>query len=240
MYKAIIIYNRFISKKLVSWLSSVFGSIDAAEDSFYLNVRSRKYSCVIEIGGADRPLFSIKELEHYVGIDVDNSFKWQNVYSEYYCQSCENMFVPKVKADLVVSKYVLEHIRDNVLVFANIKLWLAPGGVSVHLLPLGYHPFSLLNKLFGNRIAKVLIPVFRPGTEVLTGYKAYYNQCNSIQLEKELSKLGLRYNIEYFFGAEDYFGFFFPLALIVHFFNRLAAFFGFNILASNAVVVIHA
>jgi len=83
-----------------------------------------------------------------------------------------------------------------------------------------------------------LIPILRPESKDITGYPAYYNLCNSFALEKFAKKSNFNYKIKYFFGAEDYFGFFFPFGIIVHILNRIFHLFRLNIFASNAVLVI--
>jgi len=87
-------------------------------------------------------------------------------------------------------------------------------------------------------MARILIPIIKPGSERITGYPAYYNLCNSFALEKFVKSSNLNVEIKYFFGAEDYFGFFFPFGIIIHILNRIFHLFRLNIFASNAVLVI--
>ncbi|MDA8581782.1 class I SAM-dependent methyltransferase, partial [Schleiferiaceae bacterium] len=169
--------------------------------------------------------------------DIDETFKSEDVYHKYFIQSCE-VFNDSIKADLIVSKYLLEHVPDNSKTFKNIEGWLNQNGQSVNLFPLGFHPFSIANRIVGNKMARFLIPILRPGSEGVTGYPAYYNLCNSFALEKLASKSKSNYKIKYFFGAEDYFGFFFPFGILVHVLNRIFHLFRLNIFASNAVLVI--
>ena len=58
----------------------------------------------------------------------------------------------------------------------------------IHLYPLGYHPFSLLNKLVGNKLARKIIPLIRKGSEGVTGYPAYYSLGNAYSLERFFKK----------------------------------------------------
>lgn len=229
--------NRRITNFFILFCSNCLGELPNPEKSFYKVLSENKWRHVIEVGGANRPLFSVVDLERYIGIDIDQDFDWNNVYSEYYPQSCENSLPEHVKGDLVVSKYLLEHVRDNKKAFNNILRMIDGGGISVHLFPLGYHPFSVANRLIGNKLAKRLIPILRPGSETLTGYPAYYHLCNSWQLENLLGRLKVKYHIYYYFGAEDYFAFFAPIGCCVHLLNRFASACKINILASNAVLV---
>lgn len=228
--------NRNVTNLFKSFTSKMFGDIDASESYFYSRISGFTGKRVVEIGGANRPLFLKAALDEYVGVDIDTSFNWDGIYSRYYAQSCEDILPDRVLGDLVVSKYVLEHIADNRKTFLNITKLMANDGVSVHLIPLGFHPFSIANRIVGNRFAKVIIPFIRPGTEHVTGYPAYYHLCNSFQLEQVAETMGCNYEIKYFYGAEDYFGFFAPLGCMVNIFNRCSSFFGIKILASTAVL----
>jgi len=193
---------------------------------------------VIGIGGVARPWFRKSELDTYVGIDIEEILGCDKIYTEYYVQSCEAPWRPHLKADLVVSKYLLEHVPNNLKTFNNIKNVIIDGSVSVHILPLGWHPFSIANRVIGNKFAKLLIPIIRPGAERVTGYPAYYNICSSVGLEKMFVNIGVQYKIKYFYGVEDYFGFYAPFGCCVHIFNRIAHFFNLKLFASNAVVAI--
>jgi len=236
--KKIIYYNRKLTSLFVDLFNNMFGKIDNCEDFFYSHIKNEfKSKTILELGGTNRPLFSKYEVNNYIGIDIDETFNSKDVYHKYFIQSCE-VYNDNIKADLVVSKYLLEHVLNNSKTFENIERWLNPNGLSVNLFPLGFHPFSMANRLVGNRIARFLIPLLRPGSEVVTGYPAHYNLCNSFALEKLAKQSNYNYKIKYFFGAEDYFGFFFPFGIIVCILNRIFHLFRLNIFASNAVLVI--
>lgn len=236
--KKIISWNRKFSKILIKKIESILGTVGGVENYFKSQITGDfQDKTVLEIGGTSRPLFKKDEVKNYIGLDIDKDFDFNNYYHTYIPQSCED-WNPGIKADLIFSKYLLEHVPDNQKTFSNIEKWLNDGGKSVHLFPLTYHPFSLLNQFVGNKLAKYLIPILRPGAESITGYPAYYNLCNSLDLKKISKKSDLKYDVKYFFEAEDYFSFFFPFSLLIHFFNRFAASLKLNIFASNAVLII--
>ncbi len=238
MLRRVVQANRSIVSRFVSFCGNQWGRCDESERNFFDAVGTCQQGRVLEIGGANRPLFRKEDTREYIGIDIDHSFDWEPIYSRYFSQSVEQQ-VPGLQADLIVSKYLLEHVPNNNLLLANLKAWLAPDGLSVHIFPCGLHPFSIANRLVGNRIAKWLIPVLRPGSEGVTGYPAYYHLCNSWALERTLKSSGMRYEVRYFWGAEDYFGFFAPLGVLVHLFNRACAALGLTIFASNAVLILY-
>lgn len=236
--KKIIQWNRDTSRKLINRIESTFGTVGGVDKYFKSQIAGNiKEKTVLEIGGTSRPLFSKDQVKNYIGLDIDRNFDFNNYYHHYFPQSCEERN-NDVKADLIFSKYLLEHVPNNLKTFENIENWLNEGGLSIHIFPLAYHPFSIANRLVGNKFAKKLIPILRPGTEAITGYPAFYNQCNSFDLKRISNKSNLRYEIKYFFEAEDYFAFFLPFSISIHLFNRFCAFFRLNIFASNAVLII--
>lgn len=237
--RSFIRWNRELTGRFVSWSASAFGRIDDCESDFFQEVHRVQARRVIELGGANRPVFQQSALSEYIGIDIDDTRSARSSYSTYFAQPCEHEVVdPRcTNVDLVLSKYLLEHTRDNRLVFANIRRWLSPTGRGIHLLPLRFHPYSIANRLAGNRVARRLIPILRPETTSITGYPAFYHLCDALSLPRELRAMGFEFEIKYFFGAEDYFGFFAPLGISLHIFNRVAHRFGLTFLASNAVIV---
>lgn len=238
MLKKIIQINRNITQVFVDYFNKFFGSISDWEIYFYNQFNSSyQDSTVLEIGGTSRPIFQKEHIGEYIGLDIDENFNYKDKYHKYFVQSCED-WNESISADLIFSKYLLEHVPNNYRTFENIEKWLSPGGISAHVFPLGYHPFSLSNRLVGNRIAKWLIPILRPGTEAITGYPAYYHLCNSFALSKLKRESKFKYEVKYFYGAEDYFGFFFPFAVLLHLFNRVCHLFSLHIFASNAVLII--
>ena len=238
MIKSFIHYNRKLTSLFVGFFNDMFGHIDNCEEVFYSYLNTEiKSKTIVELGGTNRPLFSKSTISNYIGMDIDETFNGDEVYHQYVIQSCED-FNDNIKADLIVSKYLLEHVPNNVKTLKNIESWLNQKGLSVHVFPLGFHPFSIANRLLGNRWARLLIPIIRPGSESVTGYPAYYHMCNSFALKEYGKKSKCNYEIKYFFGCEDYFGFFLPLGIVVHILNRICHLFRLNIFASNAVLII--
>jgi|GEM_PF-5153271 len=232
-------FNRLITKKVVDLFGYLFGRIDNCELYFFteLNNLNLKGQTVLELGGTWRPLLKKGDDFKYFGIDIDDSFRPRELYDHYFCNSVEDDI--DTKADIIVSKYLIEHVKNNTRTFDNTYKWLNKGGYAINIFPLKNHPYSLINKLVGNRTAKSFISLLRPGTETVSGYPAYYNLCSSSELEEFLSKRGWKYHLTYCFGAEDYFGFFFPLGIIIHLYNRICSLFNLNYLASNVVLEIY-
>ncbi len=221
--------NKRISRSLLKLEEDI-------DQIFIEKIRNASFNSavIIELGGVSRPVLSLSDKYEYIGIDIDSNFVFDQYYNEFYCQSVEDKI--DLKADLIFSKYLMEHVKNVKISYENQFTMLNVGGRSIHLYPLGYHPFSLANKLLGNNIARKLIPILRKGSEIHTGYPAYYSLGNAYKLERFFRKKGINAKFKYHYGALDYFTFFIPLAFIIFIFNSISRKFNLKIFASNVIV----
>jgi hypothetical protein len=198
---------------------------------------SKDSKVILELGGVSRPVLKKSNAYTYIGIDIDEDFNHNRYYDEFYCQSVENSL--PVKGDLIFSKYLLEHVKNVKKSYEMQISALNASGKIIHLYPLGYHPFSLLNKLLGNNLTRKLIPIVRRESKDITGYPAFYSLGNSRALEKFLrSKKDIKVEFKYHYGAVDYFSFFFPFAILISLFNAIARGLRLKFFASNVLVII--
>ena len=226
--------------KLNKWLSKPLKKLEPNIDKHFENLiheASKSCNTILELGGVSRPVLQKNESYRYIGIDIDDAFIHDDFYDNFYCQSVES-HLPE-KGDLIFSKYLMEHVKDVKTSYENQIAALNPGGKMIHLYPLGYHPFSLLNKLIGNKLARKIIPIIRKGSEGVTGYPAFYSLGNAYTLERFFkNQKDIKVEFTYHYGAVDYFTFFFPLALIISLFNHTAKILGAKIFASNVLLII--
>ena len=227
--------------KLNKWLSKPLRNLEPNIDNYFddlINEALSSSKIILELGGVSRPVLQKNQSYRYVGIDIDDEFIHDKYYDGFYCQSVEDP-LPE-KGDLIFSKYLMEHVKEVKTSYKNQLLALNHGGRMIHLYPLGYHPFSLLNKLVGNKLARKIIPLIRKGSEGVTGYPAFYSLGNAYSLERFFkNQKGIKVEFKYHYGAVDYFSFFFPFALLISLFNVIAKFFEIKIFASNVLVVIN-
>ena len=226
--------------KLNKWLSKPLKKLEPNIDYHFkdlINQASTKSKTILELGGVSRPVLEKNKSYRYVGVDIDDEFIQDNFYDKFYCQSVEDE-LPE-KGDLIFSKYLMEHVKDVRTSYENQLSALNPSGRIIHLYPLGYHPFSLLNKLIGNKFARKIIPIIRKGSESVTGYPAFYSLGNAYSLERFFkNRKGIKVEFKYHYGAVDYFSFFFPLALLISLFNQTAEILRAKLFASNVIIVI--
>jgi SAM-dependent methyltransferase len=141
--------------------------------------------------------------------------------------------------DLVVSRSVVEHIRDNEAFFKNCARVLRPGGVMIHAFPGRFAPFALLNRLLPNPVGRRLVGWLHPEwrEEENYGFLAFYDHCSYAGMRDLLDRNGFinaRFNHLYYQSV--YFNFCFPLFLIMLVYDLVAAALGIRNLSSGIVV----
>jgi SAM-dependent methyltransferase len=141
-------------------------------------------------------------------------------------------------ADLIVSRSVVEHLHDNRAFLQNCARVLRPGGVMVHTFPCRFAPFSLLNQLIPNRLARRLIAAFHPQWEQECGFVAFYDRCYDSAIRGLLERNGFtRLTFYYRYYQSIYFDFLFPIYLLMLGYDLLVWFLGIRNLACGILVV---
>jgi SAM-dependent methyltransferase len=142
-------------------------------------------------------------------------------------------------ADLVVSRSVVEHVRDNAAFFGNCARVLRSGGVMVHAFPGRFAPFALLNRALPNRLSRRLVGYLHPEwlEEDNYGFLAFYHRCYFSGVQDLLERNGFenaRFSLLYYQSV--YFDFFFPLFVLMLGYDLIASMLGIRNLASGIIV----
>jgi SAM-dependent methyltransferase len=141
--------------------------------------------------------------------------------------------------DVVLSRSVVEHIRDNAAFFANCAQALCPGGVMFHAFPGRYAPFSLMNQALPNGLARRLVGFLHPEwqEEDNYGFLAFYHRCYFSALRELLDDNGFaNARFEFLYYQSIYFDFFYPLYILMLGYDLIASKLGIRNLASGILV----
>jgi SAM-dependent methyltransferase len=118
--------------------------------------------------------------------------------------------------DLIVSRSVVEHLRDNEVFLANCARLLRPGGDLVHTFPCKFAPFSLINQLLPNPLTRFLLAYFHPQWREECGFPAFDDHCyfSAVQRLFKRHRFG---NLRFTFRCYQsiYFDFFLPLYVLM-------------------------
>ena len=226
MIRAIVKFNQEISRALVQYFPNIFGSNrNASKDlnsTIEYSIAEMKPQIILEIGGVDRPLLEKSSSYRYLGMDIDFRPDCNLIYDEFFVQSIEEKFTKR--SDLIISKTLLEHVKDNKKSITNMHEALNDGGLMVHYVPSKYHPYSLLLRLVGHHLQKVLITALRPEAAEVSGYLA-------------CEKAGFKdIKITCYYRATDYFSFFVPAFILVALCENICAKFCLETMAAGFII----
>jgi len=195
-----------------------------------------KPCAVLEVGGINKPLLKRSKEIRYDGLDIEHKEQYERIYDNFVVQSIEEPI--RDGYDLIISKSVLEHVRDNDAGIKQMYQALRTGGYAIHYLPSKYHPYSLALRLLGTRWQRRLIKVLRPWATDETGYPAFFDKCSPKEMRMLFQSKGFDcVKIIPFFRANDYFRFFLPFYIAVTFWENVCAKFRLEQLCSGFIII---
>lgn len=115
----------------------------------------KRHCVVLEAGGTTRPMLKRSDRMTLDGLDIEPVPDARKLYDHFFVQSIEEPLPGTY--DLIVSKTLLEHVRDNQASFLQMNAALRTGGCMIHYLPSKYHPYTIALRLVGHRWQKRLI-----------------------------------------------------------------------------------
>lgn len=239
MLRNFVKFNKTICDALSLKYPRIFNDYVDHSDALIFGINeqicNRKPSRILEIGGIDRPLLEKNSAFFYIGLDIDFAPDCYKKYDKFLHQSIEHEIPEKV--DLIISKTLLEHVPDNEKSIKNMYNALQNGGIMVHHVPSKSHPYSLILRLVGPRLQKILIKYLRPHAANETGYPAFFDYCSVGEMRKLLTKNGFQnMEVKPYYFATDYFSFFVPLFLLVALFENFCRKFKLEYFASAMLV----
>lgn len=145
------------------------------------------------------------------------------------------------EADIVSSRWVLEHVSDMDSFVIEAKRILKKGGYSVHLGASKFAPYAVLNRLLPNELSrKILYFLGSRGFKHFnnSGFVAFYDRCyySAIKSLFETNNLEI-VDIQVNYYQSDYFSFFVPLFLLSVCYELLLRAAGAHDLAAHILVV---
>ncbi len=240
MFSKFVRFNLKISKFLALRFRGFFiGNKDPQQDLKSIindNISNEEKLNILEIGGIDRPILSKSPNYIYTGLDIEKNENCNFLYDNFYVQSIENEI--KGKFDMIISSTLMEHVENNDKAFTNIFNSLKKGGGTFHYIPSKNHFYSIILRIVGPRLQRIIIKHLRPQASLeITGYPAYFHRCCEIDLRKLLQKIGFKdIKIIAYFKAGDYFAFFTPLYLLITFLENFMETFNIRFFASGLIV----
>ena len=185
---------------------------DFAETARHLSAQP-SVTRVCDIGGGANPALPLDGVSEYalsydlLDVNADELAKAPPGYRTIHADALDPQ-TPQQHGpyDLVLSRFVAEHVRDPRRFHRNIRALLVPGGYAVHLFPTLYEPVFVANRLMPSRVSQPLLSHVQEGRETAGThgkFDAYYRWCRGPSA-LELRRLrGMGFEVVTFSG---YFG----------------------------------
>lgn len=106
-----------------------------------------------------------------IGVDLEKAEAIEGV--EYIQGDISSIKFPDSSVDLVISRAVLEHVKDPLSVFKEINRVLKPGGKFIFLVPNLYDYVSLISLIIPNKYHKTIVSKME-GRNIDDVFPAYY------------------------------------------------------------------
>lgn len=166
---------------------------------------------VCDIGGGANPLLSLNEIKEYgleytiLDISSDELAKAPDGYSKLQIDITDSELYLNEKFDLVVSKFLAEHVPSGHDFHKNVFNLLRNGGYAFHYFPTLYNLPFLANLLLAEKFSYPILLFFKPH-RIKQGehgkFPAYYDLC----FGPTKSNINRFTNLGY--TVEEYIGFF--------------------------------
>jgi len=209
-------------------------------------MRSRRRCVVLDIGGGHSTPFARHRRDRddtmIVGLDILPAQLAANRSIDHGVAAdvCRPLPFKDASADVVATRSVLEHLADSESLFTEIHRVLRPGGICLHVLPTGYAPFSIINRLLPNTWARRLLHSLFPEWTDECGFRAYYRHCHFPDIALQQGRAGLTISrIEFRYYQSIYFKFFVPLFLISVCYDLILYAFDARRLACQILILAH-
>jgi ubiquinone/menaquinone biosynthesis C-methylase UbiE len=145
---------------------------------------------------------------------------------------------PDASVDMVVSRSVLEHLRDVRSFVAEARRVLKEGGYFIHLFPCRFAPFAVINRALPHAVSRKILYSLVPETKGIGGFPAVYRDCYHSAMRRVLEDGG--FEIEEMITSyyqSPYFSFFLPLYLLSAAYEALVRALGAKNLCAYLLVV---
>jgi ubiquinone/menaquinone biosynthesis C-methylase UbiE len=212
----IIDINRKLSKRLGSFFPH---SVNKITDNYPAIVGRFAGSgrVIVDVGGGAQCAFAeVCPGSHIIAVDISLSELERNrqVSDRRVADVTEQIPLPDNSADVVSSRFVLEHLRGVGHFVEEAYRVLKPGGIFITLFPNKNAPFSLINRVLPASFARKVAYALKEGAAEYGIFPAYYEYCSPRAFQRLCEGKGFTpVDVKVMYFQSSYFYFFFPLAL---------------------------
>ena len=195
----------------------------------YLNAMPHKI--VLDVGGGEHCPFALQKDSNQQGkiiaVDIlEEKIRGnRDVDEKLIANIMQPLPFKENQIDFIVSRSVLEHLKDLEAFIVESKRVLKSKGYCIHVFPSKFAPFAIINQLLPQGLSKKLLFFVRPEVKHCGGFPAYYSKCFYSSIKALFQKYGyeiVTLHLGYF--QASYFSFFLPLFLMVAVYEMLVQF----------------
>ena len=212
----IIDINRKFSKRMESFFPH---SANTISDNYPTIVGrfAKNGGVIVDVGGGGQCAFAEEcPGSHIIAVDISPSELERNrqVSDRRVADVTERIPLPDNSADVVSSRFVLEHLRGVGRFVDEAYRVLKPGGIFITLFPNKNAPFSLINRVLPVSFARKVAYSFMEGAVEHGVFPTYYEFCTPRAFRRLCEGKGFTgVDVKVMYFQSSYFYFFFPLAL---------------------------
>lgn len=205
---------------------------------------SKPQQVIIDIGGGRLTSFAkllIPEMKHTLTvIDSEANELKKNPDADQIIVANINKDLPLQfnSADLIVSRYVLEHLENLPGFISKSQKVLKNGGYFIHLFSCKFALFTILNQLLPNKFSKTLLNYLVPGSKNIRGFKTNYHECYYDKIIKIFTENRFKVeDIVISYYQSRYFSFFLPFYIISVFYEIILQMLGLKNLCAYILII---
>lgn len=205
----------------------------------------KKHQMVVDVGGGRLTPFAkyldLVKNHKLVVIDFSEEELKKNIYADRTIVADINKELPlrPNSVDLIVSRYVLEHVDNLPSFISHSQKALKNGGYFIHLFSCKFALFALLNQLFPIRLTKSLLNNLVPNSQHIRGFKTYYNYCYYDGIINIFAKKGFSVEKVYLsYYQSRYFSFFALFYIISIFYEIILQMLGLKNLGAYILIIV--
>jgi SAM-dependent methyltransferase len=142
------------------------------------------------------------------------------------------------EVDMVVSRSVIEHLRDSESFVREASRVLKPGGYCIHLFASKFAPFAIANRMLPAKVATKLLDTMHPECAGKLGFESHYDKTYVSGMRALLIRNGFEVeNVLVSYYQSGYYNFFLPLYLLSAIYELLVQALRAENLAAKVMIV---
>jgi len=173
---------------------------------------------IVDVGGGAQCAFAKQcASSHVIAVDISavELEKNRDVNDRRIADVTKRIPVTDDSADVIASRFVVEHLRGVDHFVEEAYRALKPGGVFITLFPNKYALFSLINRCLPASLARKLAYLLKGGAQEFGIFPAYYEYCSPTSFRRLCqSKRFAPVEVDVMYFQSSYYYFFFPFALL--------------------------